>query len=71
MKTRAAVAWEVGKPLVIEEVDLEGPKEGRRRPSRYEERRTRPRCSRMGPSPKSRTPGAGNLKKNAPGVPPA
>ena len=28
MKTRAAVAWEVGKPLVIEEVDLEGPKEG-------------------------------------------
>jgi len=26
MKTRAAVAWEVNKPLVIEEVDLEGPK---------------------------------------------
>jgi S-(hydroxymethyl)glutathione dehydrogenase/alcohol dehydrogenase len=28
MKTRAAVAWEAGKPLAIEEVDLEGPKEG-------------------------------------------
>jgi len=28
MKTRAAVAWEAGKPLEIEEVDLEGPKEG-------------------------------------------
>ncbi len=28
MKTRAAVAWEVGKPLVIEEVDLEGPRHG-------------------------------------------
>ncbi|CAG0942324.1 S-(hydroxymethyl)glutathione dehydrogenase / alcohol dehydrogenase [Gammaproteobacteria bacterium] len=28
MKTRAAVAWEPGKPLVIEEVDLEGPKAG-------------------------------------------
>src|SRR5262245_22751191 len=28
MKTRAAVAFEVGKPLVIEEVDLEGPKAG-------------------------------------------
>ena len=28
MKTRAAVACEVGKPLVIEEVDLEGPKAG-------------------------------------------
>jgi len=28
MKTRAAVAWEAGKPLSIEEVDLEGPKEG-------------------------------------------
>jgi S-(hydroxymethyl)glutathione dehydrogenase/alcohol dehydrogenase len=28
MKTRAAVAWEVNKPLVIEEVDLEGPKAG-------------------------------------------
>jgi S-(hydroxymethyl)glutathione dehydrogenase / alcohol dehydrogenase len=28
MKTRAAVAYEAGKPLVIEELDLEGPKEG-------------------------------------------
>src|SRR5512140_2513988 len=28
MKTRAAVAWEVGKPLVVEEVDLDGPKAG-------------------------------------------
>ena len=28
MKTRAAVAWEAGKPLVIEEVDLAGPKAG-------------------------------------------
>ncbi len=28
MKTRAAVAWEAGKPLEIEEVDLEGPREG-------------------------------------------
>ena len=28
MKTRAAVAWEAGKPLEIEEVDLEGPKKG-------------------------------------------
>ena len=28
MKTRAAVAWEAGKPLSIEEVDLAGPKEG-------------------------------------------
>jgi S-(hydroxymethyl)glutathione dehydrogenase/alcohol dehydrogenase len=28
MKTRAAVAYEAGKPLVIEEVDLEGPKQG-------------------------------------------
>jgi S-(hydroxymethyl)glutathione dehydrogenase/alcohol dehydrogenase len=28
MKTRAAVAFEAGKPLVIEEVDLEGPKAG-------------------------------------------
>jgi len=28
MKTRAAVAWEAGKPLSLEEVDLEGPKEG-------------------------------------------
>ena len=28
MKTRAAVAYEAGKPLVIEQVDLEGPKAG-------------------------------------------
>ncbi len=28
MKTRAAVAWEAGKPLTIEEVDLEGPRAG-------------------------------------------
>ena len=28
MKTRAAVAWEAGKPLSIEEVDLAGPKKG-------------------------------------------
>ena len=28
MKTRAAVAWEAGKPLAIEEVDLDGPKQG-------------------------------------------
>lgn len=28
MKTRAAIAWEAGKPLTIEEVDLQGPKEG-------------------------------------------
>jgi len=28
MKTRAAVAWEAGKPLEIEEVELEGPKQG-------------------------------------------
>jgi S-(hydroxymethyl)glutathione dehydrogenase / alcohol dehydrogenase len=28
MKTRAAIAFEVGKPLVIDEVDLEGPKPG-------------------------------------------
>ena len=28
MKTRAAVAWEAGKPLVIEDVDLAGPKAG-------------------------------------------
>ncbi len=28
MKTRAAVAWEANKPLSIETVDLEGPKEG-------------------------------------------
>jgi S-(hydroxymethyl)glutathione dehydrogenase/alcohol dehydrogenase len=28
MKIRAAVAWEAAKPLVIEELDLEGPKQG-------------------------------------------
>ena len=28
MKTRAAVAWEAGKPLEIEEVELDGPKKG-------------------------------------------
>jgi S-(hydroxymethyl)glutathione dehydrogenase/alcohol dehydrogenase len=28
MKSRAAVAWETGKPLEIEEVDVEGPKAG-------------------------------------------
>src|ERR1044071_6308012 len=28
MKTRAAVDWEAGKPLTIEEVDLQGPKAG-------------------------------------------
>jgi len=28
MKSRAAVAWEAGKPLTIEEVDVEGPKAG-------------------------------------------
>ena len=28
MKTRAAVAWEKGKPLVVETVDLDGPKAG-------------------------------------------
>lgn len=28
MKSRAAVAWEAGKPLSIEEVDVEGPKAG-------------------------------------------
>jgi len=28
MKTRAAVAWQAGKPLTIEEVDLQGPKFG-------------------------------------------
>ena len=28
MKTKAAVAWKVGAPLTIEEVDLEGPKAG-------------------------------------------
>lgn len=28
MKTRAAVAWEAGRPLAIEELDLDGPKTG-------------------------------------------
>ena len=28
MKTRAAIAWQAGAPLTIEEVDLEGPKAG-------------------------------------------
>ena len=28
MRTRAAVAWEAGKPLTIETIDLEGPKAG-------------------------------------------
>ncbi len=28
MKTRAAVAWEAGKPLEVEEIDIAGPKEG-------------------------------------------
>jgi S-(hydroxymethyl)glutathione dehydrogenase/alcohol dehydrogenase len=28
MKTRAAVAYAAGKPLVVEEVELEGPKAG-------------------------------------------
>ena len=28
MKTRAAIAFEAGKPLEIVELDLEGPKEG-------------------------------------------
>lgn len=28
MKTRAAVAWEAGKPLEIEEIDIDGPKDG-------------------------------------------
>ena len=28
MKSRAAVAWEAGKPLVIEEIEVEGPKNG-------------------------------------------
>jgi S-(hydroxymethyl)glutathione dehydrogenase/alcohol dehydrogenase len=28
VKTRAAIAYEVGKPLVVEDVELEGPKEG-------------------------------------------
>ena len=28
MKTRAAVAWQAGAPLTIEEVDLAGPRDG-------------------------------------------
>jgi S-(hydroxymethyl)glutathione dehydrogenase/alcohol dehydrogenase len=28
MKTRAAVAWEAGKPLEIEEIDIDGPQDG-------------------------------------------
>ncbi len=28
MKTRAAVAWEAGKPLSVEEIELDGPKKG-------------------------------------------
>ena len=28
MKTRAAVAWEAGKPLEMEEIEIEGPKQG-------------------------------------------
>ncbi len=28
MKIRAAVAWEAARPLEIEEVDLEGPRQG-------------------------------------------
>ena len=28
MKSRAAVAWEAGKPLTIEEVNVQGPKKG-------------------------------------------
>ena len=28
MKSRAAIAFEAGKPLEIDEVDVEGPKEG-------------------------------------------
>ena len=31
MKTRAAVAWEAGQPLEIEEVEVAAPKEGERR----------------------------------------
>jgi S-(hydroxymethyl)glutathione dehydrogenase/alcohol dehydrogenase len=34
MKSRAAVAWEAGKPLVIESLDVEGPKNGEVLPSR-------------------------------------
>ena len=28
MKIKAAIAWEAGKPLEIDQIDLEGPKEG-------------------------------------------
>ena len=28
MKTRAAIAWEPNRPLEIEEIDLDGPKDG-------------------------------------------
>ncbi|MHB0776385.1 S-(hydroxymethyl)glutathione dehydrogenase, partial [Halomonas sp. WWR20] len=28
MKSRAAVAWEAGKPLDVTEIDVEGPKAG-------------------------------------------
>jgi len=28
MEARAAVAWEAGKPLMIEEIDVQGPKAG-------------------------------------------
>ena len=28
MKSRAAIAWEAGKPLVIEEVEVDGPRSG-------------------------------------------
>ena len=28
MKTRAAVAWKANSPLVIEEIDLQGPQHG-------------------------------------------
>jgi S-(hydroxymethyl)glutathione dehydrogenase/alcohol dehydrogenase len=28
MKTRAAIAWQAGKPLEIETIDLDGPKKG-------------------------------------------
>ena len=28
MQTRAAVAWEAGKPLTIETIEIEGPKAG-------------------------------------------
>ena len=28
MKTKAAIAWQAGKPLTIEEVELDGPRAG-------------------------------------------